>query len=243
MRLDKLLANQGFGTRSEVRKLIARGCVQINGNTCRDSSLKVKDNDEVTCLGKDVEVVSGKTFYYLLLDKPDCVLTAMEDPRLPHVGELIEDRYRNRGVSPVGRLDYHTTGLLLLTNDGELSHRLTSPSYNVPKTYLVNWTGGPLTDPDIRKASEGITLTDMDKPVKLKPCTITIEKDDQARIVLTEGKTHEVRRILAHFGKEVTSLRRISLASLNINEESAPGTLRELTPDEISSLKQAVRLI
>ena len=242
MRLDKLLADQGFGTRSEVRKLIARGCASVGGITVRDPSYKVKEDDGVTVFGKEVEVLSGKTYYYLLLDKPDGMLTAMEDSRLTHVGELIEDRYKNRGVSPVGRLDYHTTGLLILTNDGELSHRLTSPSYNIPKTYSVEWAGTPLTDADIRKASEGITLTDMDKPVKLKPCTITVDGDNSAKIVLTEGKTHEVRRIMAHFGKEVLSLRRISIAGLSLNEESAPGDLRELTSDEIDSLKQAVRL-
>ncbi|MBP5653962.1 MAG: rRNA pseudouridine synthase [Clostridiales bacterium] len=243
MRLDKLLADSGFGTRSVVRKKVLHGKVTVNGAVIRDASCKVAPGDEVTCYGEPVEVLSGKTYYYLLLDKPDEVLTAMEDPRLPCVGELIESRYKNRGVSPVGRLDYHTTGLLLLTNDGELSHRLTSPSYNVPKTYRVSWTGGPLTGKDVAKASEGITLTDTAAPEHLKPCEIILESEDTARLILREGKTHEVRRIMAHFGKEVVSLRRISLGSLSLDESSLPGDIRDLTKDEISALHNDVGIL
>lgn len=242
MRLDKILADSGFGTRSEVRKLISRGNAVVNGKVVRDASCKLGPEDELTCFGKPVEIHEGKSFYYLLLDKPDEVLTAMEDSRLPNVGDLIEDRYKNRGVSPVGRLDYHTTGLLILTNDGEMSHRLTSPSYGISKTYLVRFSGNPLTDEEIAKAGSGITLTDTDVPVRLKPCEIVREAEDQARIILTEGKTHEVRRIMAHFGKEVISLRRIGIASLFLSEKSAPGDLRELTSEETDLLKKAVRL-
>lgn len=242
MRLDKILADSGFGTRSEVRKLIVRGNAVVNGKIIRDASFKVSPEDELTCFGKPVKIHEGKTYYYLLFDKPDEVLTAMEDSRLGCVGDHVEDRYKNRGVSPVGRLDYHTTGLLILTNDGELSHRLTSPSYGIPKTYMVCFEGTPLTDEDIAKAASGITLTDTDSPVRLKPCEITREGENRAKIILTEGKTHEVRRIMAHFGKEVISLRRIGIASLFLEESSVPGDLRELTSEEILLLKQAVRL-
>ena len=242
MRLDKLLADSGYGTRSEVRKVIVRGNVTVGGVVVRDPGFKISEKDEVTCFGDRVTVLSGKTYYYLLLDKPDGVLTAMEDSRLPHVGEFIDSRFKNRGVSPVGRLDYHTTGLLILTNDGELSHRLTSPNYDIPKTYLVTWAGDPLTDKEIARAEEGITLTDTDTPVHLKPCRISPCGENSAKIILTEGKTHEVRRIMAHFGKEVIDLRRLGIASLFLSEDSAPGTLRELTSDEISILRSAVRL-
>ena len=221
MRLDKMLANSGLGTRSEVRALIAGGAVSVNGTIARKGDLQVTENDEVICNGNPV---SSDEHLYFLLDKPDEVLTAMEDPRLPHVGEFIPDNLRGRKLSPVGRLDYHTTGLLIITNDGTLSHRLQSPKYKINKIYLVNYDGPEWTDAEIEAVSAGVTLTDMDQPVKLSPSEVRPHGKGTAYITLTEGKTHEVRRIFAKFNKEVTALR------------------RELTKDEVLSLKRLTGL-
>ena len=156
MRLDKMLANSGFGTRSEVRALIAGGAVSVNGVTARKGDLQVSEEDEVICGGKPV---SSDEHLYFLLDKPDEVLTAMEDPRLTCVGEFIPDNLRGRKLSPVGRLDYHTTGLLIITNDGTLSHRLQSPKYKIKKIYLVNYEGPSWTEAEIRSLQASLSPT------------------------------------------------------------------------------------
>ena len=240
MRLDKILASSGIGTRSEVRRLIASGAVAVNGVTICKSDSKVSLEDEITVNGKAVQ---GQTKLYYLLDKPDGVLTAMEDPRLANVGDFIPASLRGKKLAPVGRLDYHTSGLLIITNDGTLSHRLQSPKYKIAKTYLAEYKGCEWTPGDISELKEGITLTDMDEPVKLAPAVLEPLDDNKAYITLTEGKTHEVRRIFAKYGKEVLSLRRIRLADLviDVNEE-AQGQLRPLTSGEIDMLRQAVGL-
>ena len=242
MRLDKALASSGYGTRTEVKTLIAKGKVQVSGKTIKDPGFHIKDDDikSVTVDGSEADI---KEKIYLLLDKPDNVLTAMEDKRLAHVGQFLPSNLKNRKISPVGRLDYHTTGLLILTNDGELSHRLTSPSYNIPKTYKVTFEGPELTKENIDEASRGIVLTDMDTPVKLKPSILKITDGNTALLTLTEGKTHEVRRIFAKWGRPVIGLRRISIGELSLNEDSVEGQLEELTSEQTDYLLKITGLI
>ena len=240
MRLDRLLANSGIGTRSSVRQIIASGGVSVNGVVARDPGMQVSEADKVVLNGSEID---RKDNLYFLLDKPDAVLTAMEDPRLSCVGDFIPDELRGKKLAPIGRLDYHTTGLLIITNDGELSHRLQSPKYHVAKRYLAEFKGPSWTEKEIASVASGVTLTDMDTPVKTAPAELSPVDGNTAEITLYEGKTHEVRRIFAHFGKEVTALRRVSLAGLEI-EPSAQntGTIRELSDDEIRLLKEAVSL-
>ena len=240
MRLDRLLANSGIGTRSSVRSIIASGGVSVNGAVVKDAGMQVSESDHITCNGSGIGL---KENLYFLLDKPDGVLTAMEDPRLPCVGGFIPDKLKGKKLAPVGRLDYHTTGFLIITNDGELSHRLQSPKYHIAKRYLVTFDGPGWTDAEISGVAEGITLTDTDQPVKVAPAELKRIDDTTAEITLYEGKTHEVRRIFAHFGKEVLALRRISLAGLEIDRDSEnTGSIRELTDEEVNILKSAVRL-
>ncbi|MBP5262207.1 MAG: rRNA pseudouridine synthase [Clostridiales bacterium] len=233
MRLDRLLANSGIGTRSEVKKMIGRGRVAVGGVIIRDPSADVSEKDSISVDGNDI---SSGEYIYLIFDKPDEVLTAMEDTRHKCVGDFIPDKLKGKHLSPVGRLDYHTTGLLIITNDGDLNHRITSPRYKIPKTYHVRYGGEPLTEDIIQSLSEGITLTDMDKPVKLAPCVLEISGINECLITLTEGKTHEVRRIISHFGRTVISLRRISIGPV-VLEEDNEGLLRTMTPEELQSLK------
>lgn len=240
MRLDRLLANSGIGTRSSVRSLIASGGVSVNGVIAKDAGMQVNESDHITCNGNEIGL---KENLYFLLDKPDGVLTAMEDPRLPCVGEFIPDELKGKKLAPVGRLDYHTTGFLIITNDGELSHRLQSPKYHIAKRYLVTFNGPDWNESEISLVADGITLTDMDQPVKVAPAELKRIDDNTAEITLYEGKTHEVRRIFAHFGKEVLALRRISLAGLEIDKGTEnTGAIRELTDKEVIILKSAVRL-
>lgn len=242
MRLDKALASSGYGTRTEVKALITKGKVTVAGTVIKDPGYKIKD-DEIDTIEVGGNSAGIKEYIYLVFNKPDGVLTAMEDKRLPHIGQYIPSNLINRKISPVGRLDYHTTGLLILTNDGELSHRLTSPSYGIEKVYEVLFDGAPLTKTEEEEASRGITLTDMDKPVKLHPAKLEVTGSSSAHLTLTEGKTHEVRRIFAHWNRPVQALKRISLGTLKLEEDLPEGSLRELTEDEITGLKQLTRLI
>ena len=241
MRLDKALASSGYGTRTEVKALISKGLVSLDGTIIRDPGFKISDDqkDKIEVAGQSATIRDN---IYLILNKPDGVLTAMEDKRLAHVGQFIPANIINRKISPVGRLDFHTTGLLILTNDGELSHRLTSPTYGISKVYEVTYEGPELTDTQIQEANKGITLTDMDKPTKLHPAKLDIIDRSTAHLTLTEGKTHEVRRIFAHWERPVKTLKRIAIGTLTLEEDLQEGQIRELTEDEISDLKSITKL-
>ncbi|SEV91508.1 ribosomal small subunit pseudouridine synthase A [Ruminococcaceae bacterium KH2T8] len=236
MRLDRLLANSGCGTRNEIRVLIKKGKVTVNGQTVTDPSVHVSESDDISIAGETTRLASK---LYYMFDKPDNVLTAMEDKRLPTVSDFIPANLKHLKLSPVGRLDYHSTGLLIITNDGELSHRLTSPKYEIPKLYRVRYEGTPITDADIKETAEGVTLTDMDTPVKLKPSKMVRISDDTCEITLYEGKTHEIRRLMAHFEKSVIELRRIKIGDLSLPEDSVPGTLTRLTDEQTDMLLKA----
>lgn len=235
MRLDRALSNSGYGTRNDVRTLIKKRKVTVNGEVVTDPSMHISDNDTIEIEGADTSI---KSKLYYIFDKPDEVLTAMEDKRLSNVGDFIPAEIKNLKLSPVGRLDYHTTGLLIITNDGDLSHRITSPKYEIPKVYTVTYEGKTLTEDEIKEAEEGVTLTDMDKPVKLRPCKMEVVSEDTVNITLYEGKTHEVRRLISHFGRQVVTLRRIKIADIELPEDSVPGTLYEMTEEQISDLKR-----
>lgn len=239
MRLDKMLSNSGAGTRSTVSKIIRSGKVTVNGSVIKDPGFHVSELDEVVITGAKAE---HKEFLYYMLDKPDCVLTAMEDKRLPTVAQFIPPEVINLKLSPVGRLDYHTTGLLIITNDGNLSHRLTSPKYKIPKVYSITYEGEPLTDKHIEDAAQGVVLTDKDEPIKLSPAKLNLVEDNKAELTLYEGKTHEVRRIIASWGRSVVDLRRISIGCLELNKNSTPGTISEIPGDTVENLKELVGL-
>lgn len=238
MRLDKMLANSGYGTRSEVRKLISRGLVRVNGTVVKDISFNVSEDDK-TEIGRTE--VTARNYLYYKLDKPDSVLTAMEDKRLPTVADLIPSNLKTKKLSPVGRLDYHTTGLLILTNDGELSHRLTSPKYDVEKTYLIGYEGGPLTEEHVKIFAEGFTLEDTGKKIPLKPSFLKLLEDNKCELTITEGKTHQVRRMLAKFDRSVVTLRRIKIGNLVVPEDKE-GILVEFTEEELNELMTSLSI-
>ena len=237
MRLDRLLANSGYGTRSEVRKLILKGLVTVDGQVVKDIGFNASESSEISIGNSQIETSSN---LYFKLNKPDCVLTAMEDKRLKTVADLIPDNYKTKKLSPVGRLDYHTTGLLIITNDGELSHRLTSPKYDIEKTYLVKYDGEPFTEEHVRIFSEGFDLTDKEEKVSLKPSKLILKDDNYCELILTEGKTHQVRRMIAKFGRSVITLKRIRIGNILVNEEE--GILEKLTEDELNGLKKLLSI-
>ena len=242
MRLDKLLANSGLGTRSQVRDLISHGSVTVNGTVVTDASMHVKEDDPIEVNGEEINC---QTKLYYLFDKPDGVLTAMDDKRLPCIADYIPTELKFKKLSPVGRLDYHTSGLLIITNDGELSHRLQSPKYEVPKIYLATYRGSEWTADEINTVASGFTIRDKGyaeqiAPAELKPQSYESDGTGEALLTLHEGKTHEVRRIFAHFEKEVLELRRIELAGVKVTSGlDECGALRPLTQEELKMLFEA----
>ena len=242
MRLDRLLANSGLGTRSQVRALIQHGKVSVNGTIVNDASMHVNEDDPVEVNG---EPINCQTKLYFLFDKPDGVLTAMEDKRLPCIADYIPNELKSKKLAPVGRLDYHTSGLLIITNDGELSHRLQSPKYEVPKIYLATYRGADWTEDEIRTIRSGFTIRDKGFAEQIAPAELKVTEEatggiGKALLTLHEGKTHEVRRIFAHFDKEVIELRRIELAGVKVSEElDGCGSFRALTDSELKLLFEA----
>ena len=241
MRLDKILANSGYGTRSEVRDLLRSGRVRLRDEIVTDPALHLTE-EQAGELTLDGEPVTASRYLYFCLYKPDQCLTAMTDDRLPCVGDYLPSELKTKKISPVGRLDYHTTGVLLLTNDGELSHRLTSPKWH-QKVYLVTYSGEALTDREVALFAKGMTLTEAGHaPEKLKSAELILLSDQQCRLVLTEGKTHQVKRMLAATGRSVIALHRESMGPLTLHEGQKPGEMYPLTPDEILALKAGTEL-
>ena len=235
MRLDKLLSNMGYGTRKEVKQLMKKGSVQVNATTVKDAAMHVDTvKDEVTILG---EKVIYKEFMYLMMNKPQGVLSATEDKRDQTVIDLLDADYNIFELFPVGRLDKDTEGFLLLTNDGKLAHNLLSPKKGVAKTYYAH-IEGIVTEEDTERFSEGVILED---GYETKPGLLHILKSadiSEIELTITEGKFHQVKRMFEAVGKQVIYLKRLSMGPISLDESLALGSYRELTEDELQQLMQ-----
>lgn len=215
IRLDKLLAETGKGTRSEVKKMILKGRVSVNGESVKDASLKINEYaDEVRLDGEKIEYVK---YEYWLLNKPAGVISAskadLRNPDTPCVVDLIKERIHD-DLFPVGRLDKDTEGLLLITNDGELAHRLLSPGKHVDKRYYVE-LDGELDEATARSIENGVDIGD-DKPTL--PCTIENIDKNRCEIIIHEGRYHQVKRMFEAFNLNVTYLKRLSMGSLTLGD-------------------------
>jgi 16S rRNA pseudouridine516 synthase len=249
MRLDKFLAESGKGTRSEVKKMISKGRVNLNGLPVKDPSFKVDPEKDVVKL--DGETVVYAAFEYFMLNKPAGVISASKaDLRNPDelcVTDLIKEKLRD-DLFPVGRLDKDTVGLLLITNDGELAHRLLSPKRHVDKTYYVKLSSA-VSPEDISKLEKGVDIGD-DKPTL--PCRILPVSDTgpgdasmgsaspsgrSFYITIHEGRFHQIKRMFAACGTEVIYLKRLSMGSLLLDEKLGEGEYRRLTWEELLGLR------
>ena len=231
MRLDKFLANSGVGTRSEVKRFIKEKRVKVNGEIVRSDSFNVDENKDIV-LFDDLEV-KYKEFYYVLLNKPEGYVSAVVDNVYPPVTDLMPG-YAFAKLFPVGRLDVDTTGVLLMTNDGELAHKLISPKYHVDKVYSVE-VDKKLDSKLIEAFKNGIEL---DGELTL-PADLIIISDKKAELTLHQGKFHQVKRMFKKFGYEVVKLERKAFAFLT-TEGLGLGEHRELTSEEENKLKQIV---
>ncbi|WP_025025453.1 pseudouridine synthase [Caldalkalibacillus mannanilyticus] len=234
MRLDKLLANMGFGSRKEMKKFLKSGQVTVNDQVVKDGKAQIDpQHDIIRVSGEQIEY---KEFVYFMLHKPQGYLSATEDLRDKTVIDLLEPEDQIYEVFPVGRLDKDTEGLLILTNDGKLAHELLSPKKHVPKTYYAH-IEGKVTEEDVAAFKQGVTLDD--GYVTLPAHLSIIESAPVSKISLTiyEGKFHQVKRMFASRGKKVTYLKRTAMGALELDPSLKLGEYRELTDDEREKLK------
>ena len=229
MRLDKYLAEMGAGTRSELKKAVRAGRVTINGVKAKDSSIHVGEDDVVCMDGKEIKY---ERFVYYLMNKPAGVISATEDPRERTVLDLIGGQQR-KGLFPVGRLDKDTEGLLLITNDGELAHRLLSPGRHVDKVYFAR-LDGPVGERERELFAQGLRV---DETLTAMPAVLEIlEPANEVRVTIREGKFHQVKRMFAAVGREVLYLKRLSMGPLTLDNGLAAGAYRRLTEEEESAI-------
>ena len=240
MRLDKFLVACAVGSRTEVKNFLKTGRVTVNGKKEKSAKLQInEDTDEICFDGQKLEY---EEFVYYMMNKPQGVISATEDPKHKTVLDLLDDLARSKEVFPVGRLDIDTHGLLLLTNDGKLAHALLSPKRHVDKTYLAQ-VDGIMTDEDIETFAQGIPLKDFTcQPAKLELVSIDREKDQSlVRVTIAEGKFHQVKRMVAYCGKEVVDLQRLTMGTLTLDEDLKRGEWRRLTKEELEGLLESVQ--
>ena len=232
MRLDKYLAEMGIGTRQEVKKKIRQGNISVNGTVVKAADTKIDENqDEIMANGQPVSYVS---YEYYMLNKPAGVISATEDRKDTTVLDLIKDKKR-KDLFPVGRLDKDTEGLLLITNDGELAHRLLSPKKHVDKIYYAK-IQGKVDESDVKAFADGVDIGD-DTPAKSADLRILKSgEESEIELTITEGRFHQVKRMFHAVGKEVVYLKRLSMGSLVLDKTLAKGEYRSLTEEEIKKL-------
>lgn len=232
LRLDKYLADMGIGTRSEVKTYIKKGFIKVNNEIVKTPDCKVDHSDLVSYHDKPISYV---TYEYYMLNKPAGVLSATMDKKQSTVIDLIEDAKR-KDLFPVGRLDKDTEGLLLITNDGDLSHQLLSPKKKVEKVYFAK-VEGKVTEEDVIKFREGLQVDEefLAMPAKLE--ILLSDEISEIRLTIMEGKFHQVKRMFEAVGKTVVYLKRESMGPLILDKSLALGEYRPLTNEELESLK------
>lgn len=227
MRLDKYLADLGIASRSELKSIIKAGRVSVNGAVIREPEFRLAD--ESASVSLDGKLLSYSRFRYFMIDKPTGVLTACEDRKQPTVIDLLPDELKRLGLFPVGRLDKDTSGLLLLTNDGDFAHRVISPKYEVEKLYRAV-TETRVGAGAAESFEAGIVLAD---GLQCLPAKLEAGEGRECFVTVKEGKYHQVRRMLAAVGCPVLELRRLSIGALRLDDDTFPGKISELSQTKI----------
>lgn len=234
-RLDKILASQGTLSRRDVKEIMKKGRVSVNGNVVKDSSFKVDINKDEVCL--DGEKILLKKHIYIMMNKPQGVVSASEGEKEETVVDLVPDELYRKGLFPAGRLDKDTTGFVLITDDGDFAHKILSPKNHISKTYLAR-LDHKLSDTDIKMLETGITLGD---GTILKEAKVEIvEQSDTplVKIMICEGKYHQVKRMFAAAGNKVVALHRSKMGGLELDSALNPGECREITPEELQKIQK-----
>ena len=232
MRIDKLLSELGIASRKEANKVAKSGGIIVDGAVVRDASKHIDpEKSKISYLGREVIY---QRFTYVMLNKPTGYVSATDDKSLPYVTELLPEELRRRELFPVGRLDRDTVGLMILTNNGVLAHSLLSPKHHVKKEYFFT-AAEPLDKDAEREFKEGITLKD---GYECKPAELVLSEDRASgKITLTEGKYHQIKRMIASRDNRVTSLERISFGGIELDRSLSRGEWRYLTKEEIDILE------
>lgn len=234
-RLDKYLADMSVGTRSEVKNMIKKGMVTVNGEVIKKPEHKVDiEADHLQCSGQDIIY---QTEVYYMLNKPAGVITATNDKRQSTVLDLITDKER-KDLFPVGRLDKDTEGLLLITNDGALAHQLLAPKKHVSKLYRAR-IEGCVTEEDVRLFKEGLQVEEDWTALPAELTILSAGEESEIEITIYEGKFHQIKRMFEAVDKKVVALKRLSMGPLQLDETLQPGEYRLLTEEEIDALKHA----
>jgi len=237
IRLDKILANSGYGSRKEVKALIKSGSVSVSGRIMNDPGYQVDvDTDSVSVNGEALEY---SEFCYLMMNKPAGVLSATWDRDGQTVIDLLPEPYNKMDLFPAGRLDKDTEGLLLLTNDGQLAHKLLSPKKHVPKTYYARVSGHAGPD-DIEVFNRGIQLDEDFTTLPARLEVLNSGEESEVLITIYEGKFHQIKRMFEAVNKKVMYLKRLSMGSLKLDEHLPAGSFRELTEAELNELLSLV---
>ena len=232
-RLDKILASQGTLSRRDVKEIMKKGRVSVNGTVVKDSSIKVDIYKDEVCL--DGEKIALKKHIYIMMNKPQGVVSASEGEKEETVVDLVPDEFYRKGLFPAGRLDKDTTGFVLITDDGDFAHKILSPKNHIFKTYLAR-LDHELSEFDIRMLENGITLGD---GTILKEAKVEIvEQSDTplVKIMICEGKYHQVKRMFAAAGNRVVALHRSKMGELELDSALNPGECREITPEELQKI-------
>jgi 16S rRNA pseudouridine516 synthase len=232
-RIDKILASSGYGSRKDVKQLIKTGQVSVNGIIVNDAGYQVAPSvDEIMVAG---EFLNYQKNVYIIMNKPAGVISSTRDNVESTVIDLLQGEFSHRKLFPVGRLDKDAQGLIFLTDDGKMAHRLLSPKNRVNKTYYVE-AREKLDESDVEAFAQGIELEDFTTlPSKLD--ILESKGPSRAYVTICEGKFHQIKRMMKARGKDVTFLKRLSLGPLKLDEELAPGQWRELTKEEMDSLR------
>lgn len=232
-RLDKILASQGNLSRKDVKEIIKKGRVILNGKVIKDSAVKVDITNDRVCI--DGDEISLKKHIYIMLNKPQGIISASDSDTDETVVDLVPEELYRKGLFPAGRLDKDTTGFVLITDDGEFAHRILSPKNHIFKTYLARLEH-PLTESDKKLIESGITLAD---GTTLKEAKLEIQEDGEnplVRIMICEGKYHQVKRMFAAAGNKVIKLHRSKMGELELDKALKAGECREILPEELKKI-------
>lgn len=230
-RIDKIIATQTNYSRKEVKKLVLQKRVMVNGEIISKSDIKVdENNDKIEIDGNKINV---KKYIYLILNKPKGYISATEDPKMPTILDLVPEQYLHRNLFPAGRLDKDTTGLMLITDDGEFAHNILAPKKHIKKVYKVE-IDIPINEIMINEFKNGVTLND-------GICkTAGLEKLDTyiGKVTLTEGRYHQIKRMFGCFGAKVVNLERLAMGNFQLPNDLKQGECRELTEKEIEEINK-----
>ena len=230
-RIDKIISEQTHYTRSEIKKLISKGKIYANDELVKKPENKYDENSvSIRINGQEIEI---KKFVYLILNKPKGYISATEDASAKTVLELVPDKYKNRNLFPAGRLDKDTTGLMLITDDGEFAHNILSPRKHVKKTYEVT-LDVPVTEEMVEGFKNGVQLNDGE----CKSAIMEITGEYTAKVTLIEGRYHQIKRMFGCYGGKVVELNRICMGNLELPKDIEYGKIREATEDELEKIQE-----